>query len=386
MAEAAVSGKNRLESIDFLRGLVIVIMALDHVRDYFTNVRSDPLDLDRPELFLTRWITHFCAPVFVLLAGTSAGLMAAGRTRQELSVFLLSRGLWLLFVEAIIITFGWTFANPFNMLILQVIWAIGMSMMVMAALVWTPKWFMAAFGLILVFGHNILDMGLFPESVRGANPFWHGLHNSMFTTDFGIPAFIAYPLVPWIGLMPLGYLLADLYRKPAEDRQQLLIKIGASAIILFIGLRAAGLYGEPNPFENQETTVKAVLDFVDTTKYPPSLLYLLMTLGPALLVLAYAERWRGRFIGWMVTFGRVPFFFYVVHIYVIHLGAMVAAELSGAGWRTAAVAFFYYPSSYGFELPVVYAVWLGFILALYPACRWFAGIKARRKDWWLSYL
>lgn len=386
MAESAAHSRNRLDSIDFLRGLVIVIMALDHVRDYFTNVRSDPLDLDNPELFLTRWITHFCAPVFVLLAGTSAGLMAAKRTSKDLSIFLLSRGLWLVFAEAIIITFGWTFDNPLNTLILQVIWVIGLSMIVLAALVWTPKWFLAAFGILIVFGHNILDMGFFPASGQGPNPFWHGLHNPMFTMDFGVPAFIAYPAIPWIGLMPLGYLLAELFRKPADKRQQLLLRIGASAILLFIVLRAVGLYGEPNPFENQETAVKAVLDFIDTTKYPPSLLYLLMTLGPALIVLGLAERWRGKFVDWMVTFGRVPFFFYIIHIYVIHLGAMVAAELTGVGWKTTAVAFFYYPSSYGFDLPVVYAVWLAFVLMLYPACKWFAGVKARRKDWWLSYL
>jgi uncharacterized membrane protein len=380
--------KSRLNSIDFLRGLVMVIMALDHVRDYFTDVRFDPLDLDQgsTELFLTRWITHFCAPVFVLLAGTSAGFMAARRSTAELSKFLISRGLWLIFVEAIIVTYGWTFSNPFSTLIFQVIWAIGVSMLVMAALVWTPKWFIMGFGIIMVFGHNILDLGVFPEPIRGPNPFWQGLHNQIFTLDFGTPAFIAYPVIPWIGLMPLGYLLADLYQKPSAERQQSLIWLGVSAVILFVVLRVSGVYGEPNPFEGHENNARAALDFLDTTKYPPSLLYLLMTLGPALITLGYAERWRGRFVDWMVTFGRVPFFYYILHIYVIHLGALVAAELTGFGWQATAIAFFQFPAEYGFGLPVVYAVWVALIIALYPACKWFAGVKARRKDWWLSYL
>jgi len=366
----------------------MVIMALDHVRDYFSSVRFDPLDLDQssPELFLTRWITHFCAPVFVLLAGTSAGLMAARRTTTDLSRFLLSRGLWLIFVEAVIITFGWTFSNPAGMLILQVIWAIGISMIVMAALVWSPRWFILVFGLLVVFGHNILDVAFFPESSQGPNPFWHGLHNPVFTLDFGLPAFIAYPVVPWIGLMPLGFLLANLYQKDKVTRRRTLMLIGVASIALFIGLRALGLYGEPNPYEGHESAVRSLLDFVDTTKYPPSLLYLLMTLGPALILLAYAESWKGRLMDWMVTFGRVPFFYYVVHIYVIHLAAVAAAEIAGPGWEAAAGPFFQFPPEYGFGLGVVYMVWLALMVALYPACKWFAGVKAGRKNWWLSYL
>ena len=379
----------RLNSIDFLRGLVMVIMAIDHVRDYFTNVRFDPLDLEQgsPELFLTRWITHFCAPVFVLLAGTSAGLMAARRTPQELSLFLLSRGLWLIFIELTVVTFAWTFQSLASIIVFQVIWAIGISMVVMAGLVLLPKWAIAAFALIIVFGHNILDFGLFPENPsQGPMPFWHILHNPGFAMLWGIPAGIGYPVIPWIGVMPLGYLLADLYRKPAEERQKMLIKLGVGALGLFVILRAIGIYGEPNPFEGHESYVRAVLDFIDTTKYPPSLLYLLMTLGPALILLAYAESWRGKFVSWMVTFGRVPFFYYIAHLYLIHLAAMAGTAYLGMGWAAALQPWWTYPQGYGFGLTVVYGVWLAIVLALYPACRWFAGVKARRKDWWLSYL
>lgn len=380
--------KKRLESIDFLRGLVMVIMAVDHVRDYFTDVRFNPLDLEQGDgaLFLTRWITHFCAPIFVLLAGTSAGMMAATRSQAELSKFLFSRGLWLIFIEIVVITYGWTFQAITNLIILQVIWAIGVSMLVMSLLVWLPKWAIATFGFIIVFGHNILDFGLFPAPVQGPAPFWHALHNQGFTLDFGIPVAPAYPILPWIGVMPLGYLLADLFKKEAAERRRDLIRIGMAAIAVFFVLRAGGIYGEPKAFIAHDTVFHTALAFIDTTKYPPSLLYLLITLGPGLLVLAYAEQWRGRFVDWMVTFGRVPFFFYVVHIYLIHLAAMVAGKIQFGNWSATAGPFWQYPADYGLPLWGVWLVWFAVVVALYPACKWFAGVKARRKDWWLSYL
>ncbi len=381
--------KTRLNSIDFLRGLVMVIMAIDHLRDYFTNVPFDPLDLEQGDgaLFLTRWITHFCAPIFVLLAGTSAGIMAATRSTAALSRFLFTRGLWLIFIELTIVTYGWTFQSPSSLLILQVIWAIGISMIVLAALIWLPKWAIAAFALMIIFGHNILDYGLFPEPSRGTSvPFWHFLHNRGFTLELGIPAANNYPLLPWIGVMPLGYLLADLYRKPAEERQKLLLRVGLASVVAFIVARLVGVYGEPNAFEVKESPLHTVLSFINTSKYPPSLLFLMMTLGPGLIVLSFAEHWRGRFVNWMVIFGRVPFFFYILHIYVIHLLAMVAAELQGSGWRSAAQPFWQYPAEYGFPLWAIWLFWAGLIVLLYPACKWFAGVKARRKDWWLSYL
>jgi len=380
--------KQRLDSIDFLRGLIMVIMALDHVRDYFINIRFDPLDLDQggATLFLTRWITHFCAPIFVLLAGTSAGLMAATRTKAELSRFLLTRGIWLIVVEAVVITYGWTFQSPTNLIILQVIWAIGVSMLVMSILVWLPTWAIATFALTVILGHNILDYGLFPAPAQGPAPFWHFLHNQGFTLDLGLPTASAYPLLPWVGVMPLGYSLALLYEKPAKERQTFLIRIGLGAVTAFVLLRSLGLYGEPNGFEAKDNLFHTLLAFVDTTKYPPSLQFLLMTLGPGLLVLAYAERWRGRFINWMVIFGRVPFFYYVLHIYVIHLAALLAAELQGVGANALTQAFFSFPPEYGFSLHFVWLFWLALVILLFPACKWFAGVKARRKDWWMSYL
>lgn len=380
----------RLSSIDFLRGLVMVIMALDHVRDYFWDVRFDPLDLEQTNgaLFMTRWITHFCAPIFVLLAGLSAGMMAGRRTTAELSRFLLTRGIWLIFIEFTVITYGWTFQPITNFFILQVIWAIGISLVVMSALVWTPKWFIASFALIVVFGHNLLDFGLFPAAVplNAAGPFWHALHNMVFTLDLGFPTIVAYPIIPWIGVMPLGYLLADLYKMETAKRQQLLVRIGLSAIILFVFLRVINIYGEPNLMVAQKDMLWNFFAFINVTKYPPSLLYLLITLGPGLIVLSYAEKWRGRFVNWMVVFGQVPFFYYVIHIYVIHLAALAAAEYQGVGWRMVIGDPFTFSPRYGFSLPVVWVVWIILVVALYPVCKWFADIKKRKKHWWLSYL
>jgi len=380
----------RLTSIDFLRGLVMVIMALDHVRDYFWDVRFDPLDLEQTNVvwYVTRWITHFCAPTFVLLAGLSAGLMARRRTKAELSRFLFTRGLWLIFIEVTVVTFAWTFQPLQNLVILQVIWAIGVSLIVMSALVWTPKYFIAAFAIVMVFGHNILDFGLFPSPVpfEVVSPFWHVLHNQVFTLDMGFPLVAAYPIIPWIGVMPMGYLLAGLYRMEAQERQKWLIRIGLSAVILFFILRAINFYGDPNAWVAQKDMLWNILAFFNVTKYPPSLLYLLITLGPGLMMLGYAEKWRGRFVNGMVVFGQVPFFYYVLHLYVIHLAALLAAELQGLGWRTNLMSSFRFAPEYGFGPLVVWALWFILILLLYPLCKWFADIKKRRSYWWLSYL
>lgn len=379
----------RLESIDFLRGLVMVIMALDHVRDYFTDVRFDPTDLSQTDsaLFLTRWITHFCAPIFVLLSGVSAGLMAERKSKTELCRFLVTRGMWLIFIEITLVSFGWQFTlSPFT-IGLQVIWVIGASMIVMAGLVWLPLWAIVGFGAIVVLGHNLLDYGFFPPvDWSKPSPFWHILHNQGYSQPFGIPVGHLYPLLPWVGLLPLGFGLARIYKMEAQKRQRLLIRLGGGLTLAFVALRGLNGYGNPSPWSVQDSTLFTLWSFLDTTKYPPSLAFLLMTLGPGLIVLGCAERWHGRFVTWMVTLGRVPFFYYLAHIYLAHLLALVAAELQGFGWKAMATAFWAIPQGYGFSVGIVWLVWLGVVVALYPACRWFAGLKARRKDWWLSYL
>ncbi|NVJ99606.1 MAG: DUF1624 domain-containing protein [Alphaproteobacteria bacterium] len=381
---------HRLDSIDFLRGLVMVIMALDHVRDFFTDVRFDPADLSQTDsaLFLTRWITHFCAPIFVLLSGLSIGLMAKRLPRVDLCRFLLTRGLWLIFVEVVLVSFGWQFNfGPGFMIALQVIWVIGFSMLVMAALVWLPFWAIVGFGVLVVFGHNLLDYGLLPpKDWTSASPFWTIIHNQGYTLDFGVPTLMLYPILPWIGVMPLGYGLAYLYQMSAGRRQALLLRTGLSMIAGFILLRLLNGYGNPSPWSSQDSMLFTVWSFLNTSKYPPSLSFLLMTLGPGLMILALAEKWQGRFVGWMVTLGRVPFFYYLAHIYLVHSLALIAAEIQGISWQSIATGFWQLPKGYGFSIEIVWLVWIAVVVALYPACKWFAGFKARRKDWWLSYL
>lgn len=380
----------RLSSIDALRGLVIVLMAVDHTRDFFTNVRFDPEDFTQggTGLFFTRWITHFCAPIFVLLAGVSAGLMAARKSKKDLSLFLLSRGLWLIFVELTIVSFGWQFnIGPSFVFALQVIWVIGLSMLVMAALVWLPFWTITTFGLTVVLGHNVLDYGLFPaQSWSTPQPLWHMLHNQGFTTDLGVPSLMLYPLLPWIGVMPLGFALAKLYLLPEDQRNAALGRIGLFCLGAFVVLRFLNGYGAPQYWESQSSIWFTVLDFLHTLKYPPSLTFLLMTLGPGLLFLAYADRWHHWTKNALVIFGRVPFFFYIVHIYFIHALALLASEFQGGDYRSLLVGFWQLPQGYGFDLWVVWCFWAVVIAGLYPACKWFSDLKGRRRDWWLSYL
>jgi len=386
---AAAKRVYRLDSIDFLRGLVMVIMALDHVRDFFTEARFDPADLSQTDsaLFFTRWITHFCAPTFVLLSGISAGLMHERKSTAELSRFLAIRGLWLIAIEITLVSFGWQFNLSSFTFGLQVIWVIGASMLVMAALVWLPFWAIIGFGAVVVLGHNALDYALFPASDwTKPTPFWHILHNQGFSLVAGLPVARMYPLLPWIGLMPLGYALARAYKLDPEVRQRFLLQLGLALTLAFIALRLLNGYGNPSPWSAQDTGIFTLWSFLNTTKYPPSLAFLLMTIGPGLIILAYAERWRGKFVGWMVTFGRVPFFYYLAHIYLAHLLALFAAEMQGLGWRAMATAMWNMPQGYGFSIGVVWLVWVGVVAALYPACKWFAALKARRKDWWLSYL
>jgi len=379
----------RLNSIDFLRGLVMVIMALDHVRDFFTDARFDPADLTQTDsaLFLTRWITHFCAPTFVLLSGISAGLMHERKSTAALSRFLATRGLWLVAIEITLVSFGWQFNLSSFTVGLQVIWVIGASMLVMAALVWLPPLAIFGFGAVIVLGHNALDYGLFPPvNWTAPTPFWHALHNPGFSLVSGLPVARMYPLLPWIGLMPLGYALARVYRLDPDVRQRFLIRLGAALILAFLAVRTVNGYGNPAPWSVQDSGLFTVWSFLNTTKYPPSLAFLLMTIGPGLLVLAYAERWRGKLIDWMVTLGRVPFFYYLAHIYLAHALALVAAEMQGLGWQAMATAMWAMPPGYGFSIWIVWLIWIAVVVMLYPACKWFADLKARRKDWWLSYL
>ncbi|HEX4970834.1 MAG TPA: heparan-alpha-glucosaminide N-acetyltransferase domain-containing protein [Steroidobacteraceae bacterium] len=386
LAHAAVAAHApaRVPSIDILRGLVMVLMALDHVRDFFTQVRFDPLDLAQTSapLFLTRWVTHFCAPTFVLLAGVSAYLMSQRCSRAELSRFLFTRGLWLVVLEVTLMSLVWTFNVRYDHgLFLQVIWAIGVSMMVLALLVHLPMRAIALFSLIVICGHNLLD-SFEPQDLGAWAPLWSVLH------VFGpIPhAFVAYPLIPWIAVMSLGFCIGSLFELEREQRVHRFMWLGTASLVAFVVLRAPNVYGDPSDWTLQSTTLNTLLSFVSVQKYPPSLHYLLITLGVGLLLLAAFESARGKVSEVLRTFGRVPLFFYVLHVALAHLAAGIVGYATGFGSALLTADFMQVPQQWGFSLPVVYLVWMLVVATLYPACRWFAAVKRRRSDWWLSYL
>jgi len=389
--ETATAEKSRLTSIDMLRGLVLVIMALDHTRDMVMR----PLSADYgaavdfassgAALFFTRLVTHLCAPTFVLLAGVSAYLYGASRKRPtvEITRFLLSRGIWLVFIELTVIQFAWAF-NLRTMHILQVIWAIGWSMIVLSALVWLPRIAIGAFGALMLVTHNGLDS--IQPLLSEASPLWVLFHIpgrlTIGTWDF----LVIYPLIPWIGVMALGYAMGPYFVGENPERPHRLLQLGVFLTLIFVVLRLTNLYGDPVKWVLHQNLVDTLISFLSVTKYPVSLQFLLMTLGPALMLLGYFERVGGGLAQKLVTIGHVSFFFYVVHIYLIHSGAVLIGLWQGLGVRDMAVFFLDYPAQFGLSLAGVYVVWGMVILAIYSACVWFAGVKARRRDWWLSYL
>jgi uncharacterized membrane protein len=386
-ASSTTPAHGRLDHVDLLRGLVMVIMVLDHVRAYFTEARFDPTDLTRTDLALfgTRWITHFCAPVFVLLAGASAWIAGTRRTPGELSRFLLSRGLWLIFLELTVITFAWYLTTELALgLVAQVIWAIGASMVVLAGLIRLPRIAIALFGAALVLGHNLFD-GLAPERFGSLAPLWRVLHVPGPLEV--VPVVLLYPLVPWVGVMALGYAAGPQIFARDERAGRRLALAGVTLTAAFILLRALDGYGDPSHRLHEGSTALLAMSFLNTTKYPPSLLYLLMTIGPALLALAAFRRARGGPLAdVLVTFGRVPFLFYLAHLYLVHALAVAAGAAQGFPASAMRDVFLRLPEGYGFGLPFIYAVWLGCVALLYPVCRRYAELKARSRAWWLSYL
>lgn len=379
----------RLDSVDILRGIIMVIMALDHVRDYFTYLRFDPTDLTQtfPALFATRWITHFCAPVFVFLAGTGAFLsVSRGKPIKELSRFLWTRGLMLVLFELTIVRFGWLYNFNTSLIFVQVIWAIGVSMICLAGFVHLSKRAIATIGIVMIAGHNFLD-GVHPEVFGPLGIVWKILHISE-----GVPVtpeitFLPiYPLIPWIGVMATGYVFGLILLQEPERRKNILLRLGLAMIGLFIVLRTLNVYGDLHRWTTQKDALYTFFSFMNVTKYPPSLDYLLVTLGPAIVALAFLEKGMGRLGRFFVVYGRVPMFYYIVHIYLIHALTIVAGVALGYDAALFLNGFFGFPEGYGFGLGVVYLVWIGVVLVLYPACRWFGELKRRRKDVWLSYL
>lgn len=407
--EPAKPARQRIDSIDLLRGIVMVIMMLDHTRDFVHSqgLFGDPTNLQTTtvSLFLTRWITHFCAPVFVFLAGTGAYLQwSKGKSKGALSRFLLTRGLWLIVLECTVGKMGAFFTLDYRMIgFFQVIWVIGISMILLAALIHLPLKVVAAFGLAMIALHNLLDRFQVQPWQGPASPMpstgaklWMLLHQQgVFPIlPFRSPVIIVvYPMIPWIGVMAVGYAFGAFYRKEQDQsRRRLLLVIGGIVTALFISMRFANFYGDPSKWAGQKNAAFTVMSFLNTTKYPPSLLFLLMTLGPALIALAFFELTkRGAISRFFITFGRVPLFFYLLQWPTAHLISVLLHWATGkpVKWLfTSPLDLFSNPppSGIGFNLWIVYASWIGGIIILYPLCKWFAGVKARRRDWWLSYL
>jgi uncharacterized membrane protein len=389
--ETVLQVNTRIRSIDVLRGIIMVIMALDHVRDFYTNVPFDPLDLSKtsPLLFFTRWITHFCAPTFIFLSGVSAYLSLAKRsTNNAAAIFLLKRGLWLLLLEFTVIGFGWMLDIGFHTILAQVIWAIGCSMIFLSLLLFLklkPQ-IIGLIGLVFIFGHNALDQ-VKAESLEGFKLGWMILHEQGFyQLNSYQSVFMVYPLVPWIGVMAAGYYFGTLFQLEPPVRRRLFFRTGLGCIALFILLRGFNSYGDPFPWQIQEIWWKNILAFIRCQKYPPSLLYLLMTLGISIVARALLERADNKLTRFFTVYGRVPFFYYIPHIYLIHISQVIIAFSLGFTMQDLINAFQGNPGRWGFDLPVVYLVWVIVVLVLYFPCRWFMKLKQRRKDWWLSYI
>jgi uncharacterized membrane protein len=373
----------------------MILMALDHVRDFF----SDRLFLDATDLttttpanFLTRWVTHFCAPTFIFLAGTAAFLSGTrGKSKSALSWFLFTRGLWLAFFEVVINRMMWMFNYDLHHHGAGVFWAIGWSMIALSVLVYLPTYVVTIFGVAMIGLHNMLD-GLKPADVPLPAWLWTILHSPGEATVVEEYTFgTGYCLIPWIGVMAAGYGFGSLMLLERDARRRMVFRLGIALSLGFILIRWANVYGDPHPWTEQSSPLWTLLSFLNCTKYPPSLLYLLMTLGPALMTLAICDRPLGSLAAPVITFGRVPLFFYLLHIPLIHGGA-VLLDYVRFGWSPLAAAGPWevrpgeIPAAYGVSLQMVYLIWIGVVLILYLPCRWFAAVKARRRSVWLSYL
>jgi uncharacterized membrane protein len=391
---AAPTRRARIEAIDVARGLIMVIMALDHSHDFFGNFAANPTDLATTTvgLFFTRWITHICAPTFFLLTGIGAYLTLGRMSKGALARYLVSRGLWLIFMELAVMRFALQFNFDYHVTIITVLWALGWAMIVLAALIRLPLWAIGAFGAVLVVGHDALD-GVRAASFGALAPFWLLLHQVGVVYDNGhAMVLVSYVLIPWVGVTALGYVLGSTYGWEAPARRRLLSWLGVGLIVGFILLRFIDAYGDPAPWSQQKTPLWTLLSFLDTSKYPPSLLYLMMTLGPALLLLRAFDSGTPRLLRPVHIIGRVPLFFYVLHFYLIHLLAVAASGVRYGQvrevFRSPDLAHFPFsaPSGWDLGLPFVYAVWVLVLVLLYPLCRWYAGVRQRRHWWWLSYL
>jgi uncharacterized membrane protein len=398
LTTAVPTPKYRIESIDIVRGLVMIIMAIDHVRDFVHYGQPEPTDLaiTTPILFFTRWMTHFCAPTFVFLSGVSAYLAGTRRTENQMAMFLIKRGFWLIAVEWLFITLAMT-ANPlYNVLIIQVIWVIGGSMILLGLLVLlrVPIKVIAAIGLIIFLGHDIFDfekINFIDNSFLGKLLFsGHGFASYWpVSADRGF--IMGYALLPWAGVMFLGYAFGQLYQKTfdAARRRKILLYTGLAVLAFFLVFRYFNIYGDPSPWATQKTTALSIISFFNVSKYPPSLMYLCMTLGTALVLLSWLENVKNKVTDIMVVYGNVPFFYYLCHWYLVRTISIIVFFAQGFKANqiiTPGIPFFFFNPKVGFNLLGVYIVWLFVVVVLYWPCKWYGNYKKTHHQWWLSYL
>ena len=389
----------RVQSLDILRGLVMILMALDHVRDFLHSGAQhfDPADVTRTTsaLFFTRWITHFCAPAFMFLAGVGAYLqLRRGKSKPALARFLVSRGLWLVFLELTwVLCLGWKMNFAYDQIFFWVIWALGVSMIALAGLIFVSWRLLLAVSLAVIFLHNVLD-AITPAQLGALGWLWKILHVlDTIPVSSHLSILINYPLLPWIFVMSAGYCFGRVMDLDSDDRKQFLVRLGGALTAGFVVLRWSNLYGDMHPWASQPSPAMTVASFLNVTKYPPSLLYLLMTLGPAIFILGLLDRIKLRDSNPLIVFGRVPLFYYLLHLPLIHLVAIALAW-----FRYGRIDFMLnnppslggparvFPQDYGYSLAVVYLVWIAVVLALYPVCKWFSAVKQKQRSVLLSYL
>jgi uncharacterized membrane protein len=403
MDSVAQSGprlSSRLFSLDALRGAVMIIMALDHVRDFFHAGAASfsPTDLTRTTalLFATRWITHFCLPVFMFAAGMGVFLFGERNPgRGRLARFLWTRGFWFIVLELTVMRFSYNFSFSSRFIVLLLIlWIFGICMIAMAALVYVPVRLLAVMSVAVIVLHNCLD-GIGAKQFGAGAWAWNLLHQPGIVPVAGRQVLVTYTFVPWIAVMAAGYCFGRVFLLEPEARRRIMLRLGLALTVAFVAIRSVNIYGDPVRWTHQKSALFTVLSFLNCTKYPASLDFLLMTLGPALLMLAWLDRRALTAANPLVVFGRVPMFYFILHFYMIHVLAALAALLryGASAWR-----FIFnplpsmggppelFPAGFGYALWIVYGVWILVVVLLYPACRWFAGIKTARRDWWLSYL
>jgi len=388
--------KERIRGIDTIRGLIMVIMTLDHSRDFlhFQGPAYAPTNMATTTviLFFTRWVTHFCAPTFVLLSGVSAFLAGLRRSRSELTGFLFTRGLWLILTDLLVISLLFTFDGRYHVFVLEVLWAIGCSMVLLALLVWlgASRLLIGVLGCVLVFGHNLLDYAHIPQGGVGGNLM------TLFLTGRGAVislwgdriVVLLYAALPWSGMLLIGYVLGSLYRPDfdAARRRRVLIRVGCGVIVLFVLGRWINGYGDPAPWATQRDAAHTVLSFLNATKQPPSLLYVSMTIGPVLVLLAWVDRMQNGFTSFCTVYGNVPYFYFIVHLCLLRALNILLIPASGLAYQSDGNPLVWQAKGFGFPLWMCYGYWVFVVVALYLPCRWYGKYKRTHRQWWSSYL